>query len=61
MINFRFILVFHGGDYMRKQNKPITTNATDEFNLIDERWSAIVQRQILLRSKKKKDFLSSTL
>ena len=43
MMNSGFILVFHGGDYMRKQNKPTVVNAIDEINLTDERWWAIIQ------------------
>lgn len=42
-MSFRFILVFPGDDYMRKQSKPTVINATEEVNLTNEGWRAIVQ------------------
>ncbi|MDH7998030.1 hypothetical protein P3L23_00910 [Bacillus cereus] len=46
---------------MRKQNKPTVVNAIDEINLTDERWWAIIQWGILLRSKNNKTYLSFIL
>jgi len=37
-MNFGFILVFRGGDDMRKQNKPKRSRKREEFCLLNKRW-----------------------
>ncbi|MGM0947283.1 MAG: Ada metal-binding domain-containing protein [Bacillota bacterium] len=50
-MNFGLILIFREGDYIRKQISQQLRNAIGEFNLIDERWWAIVQNDASYNDK----------